>query len=817
MRGRSDWRIRRRPENNPTITSQLPLIYQPPGFCAYAGGECDQDFSAIPQARGLFLYASDPPVIAATIEAAAEKLKQGAESPGWRTWRDMDIGGRMVFCEICKSMRGSGTVFADVTTLNFNLLFEIGFAIGLGVSVRPIRDTTYSVDKKEFDALGMLDTLGYLDFTNAEQLVEVVEADPGTPGLGELAKKTYRESPLYVMKGPIDTDGAVRLLSLIKKSRLGFRTYDPAEAPRLPLHKARREIAGSFGVFAHLLSPNRDGARAHNGLCALVCGMAVAQQKPVLMLQEESVSQPIDYRDLVQTYESPQQIPDLIQEPLSQAVERLQMEPMTTGVRQATPLNDVDLGDTAAENEIGGLRRYFVQTGVLTKVMQGHAHLVVGRKGAGKSAMFYGLRERVKKGHGVLVLDMRPEGHQFTRLREAVLETLAHGQQEYTIAAFWTYLLSAEVAHKILNSPSELSFAERDPDRYEAYTALQKAFFAHGLQSGDDFSQRLLRQIDRMAERFRGEGEITSRTDLTELVYGGDIKTLNDAVASYLVREKDEVWLLLDNLDKSWATRGSTPEDMLILRGLLDASKALADQLDARGVTFRSVVFVRTDIYENLVSRTPDRGKDTAANLDWGDPEISREIIRRRIVASTEIEGEFEVVWHQIAPALVGIEDSFEYLSSRTLGRPRDLLMFLQAAIQVAIDRGHPKITTDDIRQAETGYSEDMLLNLSYEIEDTWPKFSEVVYAFHGAAENLTRAEVVSRIEEAGIAATDVSKAIELLLWYGFLGVYMSATRDSQYSFEVRYNLRRLEHAIEIGQGLYTIHPAFRAALSITD
>jgi len=106
-------------------------------------------------------------------------------------------------------------------------------------------------------------------------------------------------------------------------------------------------------------------------------------------------------------------------------------------------------------------------------------------------------------------------------------------------------------------------------------------------------------------------------------------------VASYLVREKDEVWLLLDNLDKSWTTRGSTPQDMSILRGLLDASKALADQLDDRGVIFRSVVFVRTDIYENLVSRTPDRAKDTAANLDWGDLEIFREIIRRRIVAST--------------------------------------------------------------------------------------------------------------------------------------------------------------------------------------
>jgi hypothetical protein len=798
------------------MDAQIPLIHQPPKFCAYAGAECDQDFTRIDPARGLFLYASDPPIIASTIETAVTALRRQTAGQAWKTWKDLDIGGRVVFCVICKAMRGAGTIYADVTTLNFNLLFEIGVAIGLGLPVRPIRDTSYSVDKKEFDALGVLDTLGYLDFTNAQGLSESILQGDQSEGVGGFPKRTYRESPLYVMKGPIDTDGAVRLLSLLKKSRIGFRTYDPAETPRLPLHKARTEVSGSFGVFAHLLSSNRDGARAYNALCAFVCGMAVAQQKPVLMIQEEDTSQPIDYRDLVQVYESPDKIEGLISEPLSQVVEKLQSEPVSNGTAVASPLAQLDLGDTAAENEIGGLRRYFVQTGVLTQVIQGHAQLVVGRKGSGKTALFYGLRDRVRRGRQVIILDMRPEGHQFTRLREAVLEALSPGQQEYTIAAFWTYLLSAEVAHKILNSIPELRAAERDPDRFSAYKALEDAFLAHGLQSGDDFSQRLLRQIDRIAARFAGEGTITGRTDLTELVYGGDIKTLNDAVAAYLVNEKDEVWFLIDNLDKSWATRGSTPEDMLILRGLLDASQKLKSQLDDRGVAFRSVVFIRTDIYQHLVSQTPDRGKETVARLDWADPEMFREIVRRRIVASTEIKGDFDVVWPQIGPSLVGIEDGFSYLRERTLGRPRDLLMFVQAASQVAVDRGHQKILPDDIKQAELGYSEDLLLNLSFEIDDTLPQFSEAVYAFHGASQTLSRSEVEGSLGRAGVSDEEMDRAIELLLWYGFLGVCMHATKDSQFSYEVRYNLRRLEHAIESGQGVFTVHPAFRAALSIT-
>jgi hypothetical protein len=798
------------------MATQIPLVHQQPPYCAYATGACDQDFASIDSYRGLFLYPSEPPIIAGAIEAAAAKLSSSDPPGTWRTWKDLDVGGSIIFCEICKAMRGAETIYADVTTLNFNLLFEIGVAIGLGIPVRPIRDPSYSVDKKEFDALGVLDTIGYLDFTNADQLVSAVLSAKHRAGTGTMPKKTFRDAPLYVMKGPVDTDGTVRLLSLLKKSHLGFRAYDPAESPRLPLHQAHKQVSGSFGVVAHLLSPNREGSRAYNALCAFVCGLAVAEQKPVLMLQEEGIPQPIDYRDLVRTYDNPAQIEELIKEPLTEVIDGLQAEPIATGVVVDTPLDELDLGDTAAENEIKGLRRYYVSTGVLRQVAQGHAHLVVGRKGSGKTAMFYALREKVKRGRQVLVLDMRPEGHQFTRLREAVLEALSEGDQEYTIAAFWTYLLSAEVAHKILTSQGEKNAADREPRTFEAYSRLQAAYDAHELRSRDDFSERLLRQIDRIATRFEEEGNVTSRSDLTELVYGGDIRTLNDAVAEYLVQEKDEVWLLIDNLDKSWATRGSTREDMLILRGLLDASHRLTDQMEARDVVFRSVVFIRTDIYEHLVSRTPDRGKDSVARLEWGDSEVFREIVRKRILDSTALEGGFEEVWSKIAPQLIDLEDSFSYLLDRTLGRPRDLLMFIQAATQVAIDRGHQKVSKSDIIQAETGYSEDLLLNLSFEMEDTWPNFAEAVFAFHGAGRILRANEVVAILHEGRISEEDVPKVIELLLWYGFLGTHMNSTEISQFSFEVRYNLRRLQHAVEVGQAVYTVHPAFHAALNIT-
>src|SRR6266511_5940006 len=80
---------------------------------------------------------SQPQQIAATIEAAVAKANATRRQFNWSTWRDLPIAGQIIFCEVCKGIRSSSTVVADVTTLNFNVLFEIGFALGLGMPVVP--------------------------------------------------------------------------------------------------------------------------------------------------------------------------------------------------------------------------------------------------------------------------------------------------------------------------------------------------------------------------------------------------------------------------------------------------------------------------------------------------------------------------------------------------------------------------------------------------------------------------------------------------------------------------------------------------------
>jgi len=786
-------------------------VLLPPDACPYASGPCEREFPSHGPGTIFFVYPSSPSQIAATIDAAIQALKSNTRSLPPLSWKQLPIHGQVIFCEICDAIRHASAVVADVTTLNFNLMFEIGFALGLGIPLIPVRDPTYIRDKREFEELGVLDTLGYVDFANSTELASRLDARlPGRP-IAASPPKMFRDQPLYVLKGRIETEGAIRLMSILKKSGLRFRAYDPIETPRLSMMEARRQVLGSFGVVAHLLSPHRQGAVSHNALCALVCGMAMAQQKTVLMIHEEQVVQPIDYRDIIQPYTHPDQLTGLLEPTIRAVVASLQAQDGLARPATENLLEKLDLGDTAAENEIFGLESYFVRTGQFTQAKQGHARIVIGRKGTGKTAIFYGLRSSVPRGYSHLMLDLKPEGHQFTRLRENVLAHVSLGLQEHTMTAIWNYLLLTEIARKIIYSESKHAYGT--DSRLERYNRVRKAYEAHDPGRDEDFSQRLLQHVDRMILLLQGVSEKDLPGQITEKLYSTDIRELSDALGEYL-EEKEAVWLLIDNIDKGWPTRGTTSSDIVIVRALLEATRKIQRQLQGRDVDFKCLVFLRTDIFEHLLSETPDKGKDTAIRLDWEDIEVFKEIVRRRIEQSTGLNTEFSRLWPQVFESHISTEDSFSYIVQRTLMRPRDLLMFLHRAVEVALNRNHGLVTADDIRQAEKSYSEDLLLATAFEIGDIARELRDVLYAFDRSRPILSPDNLNAVLERAGLGNVAAEKTIDVLLWFGFLGV-IAPQGEERYSYNVIHNINRLKATIQQGGGQYVIHPGFRAALNI--
>jgi hypothetical protein len=753
-----------------------------------------------------FLYPSEPRLISATVEGAIRLIRSKQGGIKVISWTEIEVPGQIIFCRICQRQRFASVVVPDVTTLNLNVLFEMGYALGLDKLILPIRDTSMVKDQKSFDELGLLDTFGYIDFENSEQLAErLIPAIASARPVTLQDHPVNKDQPLYVIKSPIATDGQVKLLSGIKKSGLRFRTFDPKETSRLSLQDAYRQVQSSFGVVAHLMSVDRAGALVHNARAAFLCGMAMAFDKHVLMLQEGDAHHPIDYRDVVKAYRDPAEVQALLGpfiQPLYEAFQNTQFVPITLPLR---PLETLDFGDVAAENEINSLRSYFVPTAEYQDVRRGHARLVVGRKGTGKSALFYGVRNAYWTSQNSIVLDLKPEGHQFTKLRELLLKRLSPGVQEHILTAFWNYLLLTELAQKVIDADADI--IKRRGDRLKLYDEIKSLIGWDPHIEQGDFSERLLDLVDRIIKRSEGIAEISLTSQVTNLIYSNDIAALSQKLAQYL-HPRDSVWLLFDNLDKGWPVNGATDIDILVLRSLLEATRKIQRQLERKLVECHAVIFIRNDIYEHLLRATPDKGKDTVAMLQWTDAEVFKTLARYRIAASTGYQESFEQLWATFFDSHVGVEESFQYLLGRTMMRPRNLLRLLRECLNVAVNRGHAKVTESDIHQAEKTYSEDQLQEVTSELKDVAPNLPDVLYDFIGCASILREDEVLSRISGVTLAQPNT---LELLLWFGFLGV-VDHHGEERYAYQFHYGVKRLLQEAATPRR-FVIHPAFRVEL----
>jgi len=255
--------------------------------------------------------------------------------------------------------------------------------------------------------------------------------------------------------------------------------------------------------------------------------------------------------------------------------------------------------------------------------------------------------------------------------------------------------LLCEIAHEAILT--DVSWAQLDRERSKKFDRLTQVYYSeHAGEEVADFSERLLKLVERITTRFKDGKKITTPGELTEALFRDDIKHLERAVVDYL-EEKTAVWLLIDNLDKGWPTRGASNEDILIIRTLLDACRKLQKQLSEPEVSFHPLVFLRNDIYEHLILQTPDKGKDSVVALDYDDPEVFKKIVLGRLKASTGLEGGFSDLWGAVFDTHVGTQDSFCFIMERTLMRPRDLLNFLRASIEIAINRGHIRVLQEDI------------------------------------------------------------------------------------------------------------------------
>ena len=590
----------------------------------------------------------------------------------------------------------------------------------------------------------------------------------------------------------------------------------PSDDPRLSASQAIDDVSACFGAIITLLPTDFADAEVHNIRAAFVSGLALGMGKLTTILQPRTGPAPLDVRDIVKTLASDDFITEIIGEFALDVTERLQADdplPLPKG----NFLAEMSIGDPVAENEFQTLAGYYLRTDQFQRASRGEVNLVVGRKGAGKTALFSQLRNAKRNNVQNIVVDLKPEGYQLIRLKEDVLDYLADGARMHLITALFEYVFYLEICYKLLEKDQDRHL--RDPRLYELYNNLEK-IYKSGAAGEGDFSERLQGLSRDLAKSFQkrfgttADQRLTS-AEVTELIHKHNIREIRKALSDYL-SVKESVWVLFDNLDKGWSSHGLTDDDILILRGLIDAARKIQRQMQSERHDFHCVVFVRNDVYQLLVEASADYGKESRATLDWTDADLLREMLRKRLIYNSLPDSTpFERVWSQICISHFRGEETSQFLIDRSLMRPRNLIKLLSHCRGFAVGMGRARIEEVDFEKGLKAYSLDLITEADQELTDIIGHDTNLIYHFIGEGETFTAEHLRRILLGGGITEDQLKSVTDFMLYYGFLGVKIGGNAP-KFIFDVAYDMKLIGVLITKAKDdmVFVLNPAFHAGLN---
>lgn len=756
-------------------------------------------------------YASGNAYHSQIIEEAAKAASSAARTV--TAWSQQDTSGAPIARSVEGWIENADAFVADISQVNPNVTYELGYAIGLGKPVRLIRSSHSSF--QDVKNVGLLDTLGYDAYDQQPALTKILARQDETTSWSQVARN--KDQPLFVLQRPGSGDVNGRVVSAIKKiARVRFRNFNPSEISRLNASEAYQHAASSFGVVAFWMDETDEQAVRNNQRAAFIYGVARGRNIPALLVAHESMALPLDLQDQADRFFNLTDLDKMIGEFRNRAADA-QNDFVVVKPEHERLLELLTCGDPVAENEAATLGDHFLQTDGYRRTLEGAANLLVGRKGSGKTAVFLQARDRTRANKDNIVIDLTPDGHQLIKMKEFILDRLSFGTRKEVVAAFWEYVLWLEIAYKLLEKDEQRSL--RDDRLLPGYRALQALFEARVDTGTGDFSERLRRLSENIVDRFKasslGDGEIgqLASSKVLEAIYGHDLRQLRDGVMDYL-RLKGFVFFLFDNLDRFWTPGGFTDDDALIVVGLAESMQEIARKFRKKNLDFRWAIFVRSDVYEFLIRGMADYGKLAVQSLEWGDRALLKVLFEQRLQASVpRLEEAWAKTWARASVDTVDGVPVMDYLIDGSMMRPRYLIRLFETARRRAVTFNRQQIDAEDYRVALRELGWQVLEDLDREISDLVKDGADLLFEILQAREDLTVAKLRYIAAKRVSNPDDLAKLIDVMLWNGSVGVLDG--NAPKYIFDTGYKRQYLAAIINADQttGL-ALHPTLVAAVA---
>ena len=216
----------------------------------------------------------------------------------------MSTGGRKIVANILRNIDGTDVFACDLTYLNSNVSFELGYAIGRFKRIWISLDTSVDQAEQKYRRTYFgLTGAGYTKYTNSIDLAEAFlrenpTNDLGNTLLGSLYKQAMprQEVPtLFYVKPPINTDAVITATETIQNSsfRDSLIIDDPIENPSPTLDwYALGKLGMADAVLFHLLGDHQVERLDYNAKCSIIAGISKGFKKSMLMVAHPAIRIP---------------------------------------------------------------------------------------------------------------------------------------------------------------------------------------------------------------------------------------------------------------------------------------------------------------------------------------------------------------------------------------------------------------------------------------------------------------------------------------------------------------------------------------------
>lgn len=486
-------------------------------------------------------------------------------------------------------------------------------------------------------------------------------------------------------------------------------------------------------------------------------------------------------------------------------------------------LKKVQFGKIDAEKDRYMLDKAFIITPQISTCHKPEIALIIGRKGAGKSAVVEHLLSRHEKDYDYIVV-FKP-----TDLRFSSLKSLYDLNVEYRdiepialMEYVWRTVLLAKLMQNILSKQAYASVT--DAPMYQFITdhfGIDKSFLGKFLET----AHKCLKGSHGVAKYAHNLASICGSSEF-EKSYTNAVEALKHHLGN-----KKKALLLIDNVDQHWSGSKTSYD---FIHALIHAVRHLNLKSFSNNLFVKC--FVPTDIAKGLRTRHSDKVHEDQHELIWNRGELLS-LAGSRIAISLNIKGNdgkysknSNYCWQQIfeksGQNLLGKpENSFDYVLRHTLYRPRDLLRSCKYMRNKAIELGYiDKIPFKILVEYLPTFCEDSIDFLEDEYHSRLEQLIDVIAEFNSLSNimdyDVFLDTVKSAISKNGLDIKD--RDMEKLLYeIGFVGgmrlTYPSRKdpklfKKPKYNFKFSFNKLRfnLKTANKV-----CIHPMFYELLSV--